>query len=58
MKKLKNIKGLLSREEMKAISGGCGTVGKLHKCCWNGTSNCSSCADGTVCVSGAYLADC
>lgn len=27
MKKLKNIKGLLSREEMRQIQGGCGSGG-------------------------------
>jgi hypothetical protein len=41
MKKLKNIKGLLSREEMKQIQGGCGWI-------------CSTplCKRGEVCANG------
>lgn len=39
MKKLKDIKGLLSREEMRQIQGGCG-------------SGCISCSSNGQCASG------
>lgn len=49
MKKLKDIKGLLSREEMRQIQGGCGS------------SYCKSCSSNSDCGSGVcanYSGDC
>lgn len=55
---LLNIKGKLSRAEMKNIMAGSGD-GMTVKCCWTGTSNCSACvAGGQSCVSGATLTIC
>ena len=55
---LANIKGKLSRAEMKNIMAGSGG-GLATKCCWTGTSNCSECvAGGSSCVEGATLTFC
>ncbi len=39
MKKLKNIKSLLSREEMRQIQGGCGGIYCQDQCSDNGGCN-------------------
>jgi len=54
------MKNALSKNEMKKIMAGSNA---LNKCCANPqTSNqyngCSSCAQGTYCVTGAYLVAC
>ena len=56
---LKNVKDGLSRDEMRAVKGGCfGSSGRC-KCCWSGTNNCSECSDWcTSCTSGAVLRYC
>jgi hypothetical protein len=55
---LENIQGKLSRTEMKNIMAGSGNA-PGWKCCWTGTSNCSSCVvGGTSCVTGATLTAC
>ena len=50
----------LSRSEMKAIKGGSMPVDDgCHKCCWDhDKSNCSACAVGTACVTGASAVPC
>jgi hypothetical protein len=56
----------LSRAQMKMIKGGADEMlddsaesAKEYKCCWtNDLTNCSSCAKGTSCVSGATLKGC
>ena len=56
---LANIQGKLSRTEMKNIMAGSGNG--CYKCCWTGTSNCSSCSysySTASCVSGASLTQC
>lgn len=55
---LGDVKNALKRDEMRAITGGCGGSSDWMKCCWNGTHNCSTCAQGSVCVTGAYLTPC
>ena len=53
---LANIKGKLSRAEMKKIMAGSGNE---YKCCWTGTTNCSTCVvNGSSCVAGATLTAC
>lgn len=51
---------ILSRKELKNIEGGRMMMSGpgLHKCCWEGTSNCSTCNEHHGCVSGAVLRDC
>lgn len=56
--KLKDVQNGLKRDQMRSIRGGCGTSGGKNKCCWKGTNNCSTCSNGTVCVSGAELKPC
>jgi len=56
----RSMKNALSKNEMKKIMAGSNA---LNKCCANPqTSNqyngCSSCAQGTYCVTGAYLVAC
>ena len=59
----------LAKNDMKQIVGGnvpdnpAGGGGGdcWYMCCWNGTTNCSSCVPTTAnasCVTGAYLALC
>lgn len=56
---LANIQGKLSRTEMKNIMAGSGPG--YYKCCWTGTSDCSSCVysyAGAPCTGGATLTSC
>jgi len=56
---LKALQNGLSRDEMRAVKGGCfGGNGKQYKCCWVNTNNCSTCNEYTSCVSGAELRTC
>ncbi|MEQ1554293.1 MAG: hypothetical protein ABL929_08955 [Ferruginibacter sp.] len=59
---LANIQGKLSRAEMKNIMAGSESGGTgCYKCCWNGTSNCSSCSfsySGASCTTNATLVKC
>ena len=50
---LANIKGKLSRTEMKNIMAGSGTT---YKCCKNGA--CSDCYSNITCVTGAEKSEC
>lgn len=54
---LANIKGKLSRSEMKNIMAGSGgTIG--YMCCWTGTQSCSTCGTYGSCVPKADLRFC
>jgi hypothetical protein len=56
---LANVQGKLSRAEMKNVIAGSGVIaGPGYKCCWAGTNNCSVCAAGWECVSGAVAVKC
>ena len=76
MKKLKlnleNVGEILTRDQLKKILGGSeggaapdspsgGSSTATYKCCWTGTSNCStcvSCNSNCTCVPGASLEQC
>lgn len=60
MKKLslKNVKEALTRSEMRSIMGGSGSSGSTWQCCWNGTTNCSTCAGWGTCDPGSYIRKC
>lgn len=51
---IKNHGNVLNRSEMRSVIGG----GACNKCCWSGTTNCSTCNGGNSCVSGATLTAC
>ena len=56
----------LSREEMKNVKGGNAPAGGgddygCYKCCWTGTTNCSTCEKSystAKCSAGATLTSC
>lgn len=57
-----NFAETLSRNDMKNIMAGYASIvgGKSHKCCWEGTNNCSGCtpAPSGPCVDGAEKIEC
>jgi hypothetical protein len=62
MKKLKNIKSLLSREEMRQIQGGSGGSGYCTVMCSSGSQyhvpNCDGAPDGACHSSGWTICTC
>jgi len=49
----------LSRNEMKYITAGLDPDDNCHRCCWDDDDdNCSGCANGTSCETGAHTHKC
>ncbi|MFE3867525.1 hypothetical protein ACFX5E_05485 [Flavobacterium sp. LS2P90] len=66
LKNILNLEGAqrLTKNEQKLIKGGLQEMaiddgGACKKCCWAGTTNCSTGVEGgTSCVAGAVLTNC